>query len=147
MTCGILASDRARSLRNRRRRYWIWRRCWLVRWTTSLKLPVWSNRCGFWWFPLYRNAEYLQVRECQYHRNEGSIESPFHGKEEEEEVDIPGLEIVLASGCEGEPSTLEYVDTSILPVAPPPVLVHIPTARIFRCHPTPYPMDRIPLAF
>ena len=89
-------------------------------------------------------AEY---HDCQYRRDEGSIESPFHGKEEEEEAELPGLGIVPASGCEGEPSTLEYVDTLVPQVEPPPVSVCIPRARVFRCRPTPYPFDRIPLAY
>ena len=70
----------------------------------------------------------FQVCECQYRRDEGSIESSFYGKEEEEEAVVLALEIVPASGVGGEPSTLEYVDTSVLPVAPPPVSVRIPTA-------------------
>jgi len=76
----------------------------------------------------------IQVRDCQYCRDEGSIKSPFHGKEEEEEAELPGLGIVPASGCEGEPFTLEYVDTSAPQVEPPPVSVRIPRAHVFHHH-------------
>jgi len=55
---------------------------------------------------------------------------------------------VPASGVDGEPTTLEYVESSAPQVMPPPVSVRIPRARVFRHRPpTPYPLDRIPLAF
>jgi len=68
---------------------------------------------------------------------------------EEEEVVVPGLEVVPASGVEGEPSTLEYVESSAPQVVPSPVSVRIPRARVFRQRrPTPYPsFDRLPAAF
>jgi len=106
---------------------------------------------GWWFWVVLGLWEALttsnQVCDCQYCWDEGLIESPFHGKEEEEEAELPGLGIVPASGCEGEPSTLEYVDTSAPQVEPPPVSVRIPRARVFRHRPTPYPFDHIPLAF
>jgi len=89
----------------------------------------------------------IQVCDCQYRRDEGSIESPFHGKEEEEEVELPGLGIVPVSGCEDELSTLEYVDTLVSQAGPLPVSVRILTACVFHRHPTPYPINHIPSAY
>jgi len=69
-------------------------------------------------------------------------------KEEEEEAVIPGLEFVPASGCEDEPSTLEYISPLVSQAGPLPVSVRIPTARVFHHHPTPYPvLNCIPSAY
>jgi len=75
------------------------------------------------------------------------VESPFC-KEEEEDDSVPGLEVVPASGCENEPSTLEYVSPPVSQEGPLPVSVCIPVAHIFHCCPMPYPsLDCIPPAY
>jgi len=75
------------------------------------------------------------------------VESPFY-KEEEEDNDVLGLEVVPASGCEDEPSSLEYVSPLVSQEGPLPVSVHILTAHVFHRPPTPYPLSGcMPLAY